>query len=146
MALPVFRCPSQKESSLGYHHMFKSGDMPVEVERRRAWWTSASENPKKHFPSTFARTRKLKDSSFLFGSMGSGGDPTTATEMASLCEKKVRAGVAAGLKEFEKMYQVWEEVPTLLFHLRSKKHRQAVAAFVAESLGGIARQCRLALV
>ena len=39
------------------------------------------------------------------------------------------------------MYKVWEEVPTLLFHLRSKKHRQVVACFIGGSLLGADVEC-----
>ena len=124
----------QAKSSLGYHHMFKSGDMPKEVQRRRAWWRSAVASPKTCFPATFARIQKMRESTFVFGAMGK-EEPTSAADMADLYEKKVEAGIAAGYKEFKKMYAVWEEVPTLLFHLRSKKHRQVVAQFVVESLG-----------
>ena len=63
-----------------------------------------------------------------------GDTKESAEEMAQLYLKKIKKGVAAGLKEFEKMYKIWLEVPCLLFHLRSKKHRQVVAQFIAASL------------
>ena len=63
-----------------------------------------------------------------------GDTKESAEEMAQLYLKKIKKGIAAGLKEFEKMYKIWVEVPCLLFHLRSKKHRQVVAQFIAASL------------
>lgn len=62
----------------------------------------------------------------------------SAERMADTHEAKVQLGAKAGLAEFEKMYGVWLEVPTMLFHLRSQRHRQVVAHFVAESLGATA--------
>ena len=132
---------NKKKSSLGYHHMFKSGDMPVEVERRRAWWKAAVKHPSRQFPATHARIQTMRTSGFVFGSMG-GDTATSSAEMEDFYEKKIEAGARAGLKEFEKMYGVWEEVPTLLFHLRSKPHRQVVAKFVAEALVGAALAVR----
>ena len=50
---------NKAKSSLGYDHKFKSGDMPVEVERRRKWWEGALADPRKYFPATHARIDKL---------------------------------------------------------------------------------------
>jgi hypothetical protein len=65
------------------------------------WWEAAAANPENKFPSTFARIRKMRESNRVFGSVG-GNSPTSSADMADLCVKKITAGIAAGMKEFEK--------------------------------------------
>ena len=125
---------NKKKSSLGYNHMFKGGDMPQMVEKRRLFWEKAVVNPRKTFPSTFKRIDSVRG---MEGPFGGGEYVRSAEEVVGDLTAQIQKGVEAGLKKFEELYACWFTLKSMFWHLRSKPHRQSVAAFMARSLGKV---------